>query len=501
MTEPAPVLTFREGLTLVEVGGEVTLSSRSQSVPLRRVTPGLLAAFRSLAAEGATADELAAAVESADTASSLPVLFFYLQKLESLGLFCFSARVAGVLAATLTPSPVVDSTRRRVAPVTPEPHQRHELSRFALLRRDGARFVAESPLGRGRVVFHDPRALAVCHALAEPRTLAELSALLPEAPVVLALLLGAAVATAVAPDVATTPSSGALPPGEGAALAMWSFHDLLFHTRSRWGRNTEPAGATFRFAGQIEPLPALRPPAGRAEGAVSTAPSPPSRIALHRPDIDALRAADIPFTRVLEDRTSIRAHGETPIHVRQLGELLFRAARVRSLGTSTGGVPYPTTNRPYASGGACYELETYLVVHSCEGLAPGLYHHDPLDHALTPLSGRTPATDTLLAGARAAMLAPAPPQVLLVWAARFGRVLWKYESTAYATILKDVGSLLQTVYLVATAMDLAPCALGCGDSDLFAEAAGLDYLAETSVGEMALGSRAPRAPVSPPEGT
>jgi hypothetical protein len=39
------------------------------------------------------------------------------------------------------------------------------------------------------------------------------------------------------------------------------------------------------------------------------------------------------------------------------------------------------------------------------------------------------------------------------------------------------------------AMGLAPCALGGGDSDLFARAAGTDYYAETSVGEFLLGSR------------
>jgi hypothetical protein len=44
------------------------------------------------------------------------------------------------------------------------------------------------------------------------------------------------------------------------------------------------------------------------------------------------------------------------------------------------------------------------------------------------------------------------------------------------------------MYLVATAMGLAPCALGGGNSDVFAEAAGTDYYAESSVGEFVLGS-------------
>jgi SagB-type dehydrogenase family enzyme len=62
-------------------------------------------------------------------------------------------------------------------------------------------------------------------------------------------------------------------------------------------------------------------------------------------------------------------------------------------------------------------------------------------------------------------------------------------SIAYSLILKHVGVVYQTMYLAATAMGLAPCALGCGDSDRFARAAGIDYYVESSVGEFLLGSR------------
>ena len=83
-------------------------------------------------------------------------------------------------------------------------------------------------------------------------------------------------------------------------------------------------------------------------------------------------------------------------------------------------------------------------------------------------------------------------QVLLILAARFPRVAWKYESIAYALTLKHVGVVLQTMYLAATAMGLGPCAIGGGDADLFARAAGTDYYAETSVGEFLLGVAADR---------
>jgi oxazoline/thiazoline dehydrogenase len=84
--------------------------------------------------------------------------------------------------------------------------------------------------------------------------------------------------------------------------------------------------------------------------------------------------------------------------------------------------------------------------------------------------------------------------VLVILAARFPRLAWKYESIAYSLILKHVGVLYQTMYLAATAMGLAACAVGGGDSDLFCQAAGTQYAAETSVGEFLLGSRKSEPP-------
>jgi len=81
------------------------------------------------------------------------------------------------------------------------------------------------------------------------------------------------------------------------------------------------------------------------------------------------------------------------------------------------------------------------------------------------------------------------PQVLLVIAARFDRLMWKYAEIAYAGILKDAGCLLQTLYLAATATGLAPCAVGGGDSELFARLAHTNYYEETSVAEFIVGSR------------
>ncbi len=213
-------------------------------------------------------------------------------------------------------------------------------------------------------------------------------------------------------------------------------------------------------------------------------------IALHRPDLEALGRSDLPLSAVLEDRRSIRTHDDdAPITVRQLGELLYRCAGQR---TRVGDGRPDRITRPYPSGGGVYELELYPVVRHVSGLAPGMYHYDPRAHQLRLVRGPGPETGRLLRAATWSGMAGSEPQVLIVAAARFGRLTSTYEELAYVLILKHVGVLYQTMYLVATSMGLAACALGASDAMAFTEATGLDDAVESSVGEFILGSRTPQ---------
>jgi SagB-type dehydrogenase family enzyme len=103
------------------------------------------------------------------------------------------------------------------------------------------------------------------------------------------------------------------------------------------------------------------------------------------------------------------------------------------------------------------------------------------------ISTRAHEFEALLMAAQFAMDAPAAPQVLITITARFGRVSWKYSSLAYALILKDVGVLTQTLYLMATDMGLGGCAIGKTNIDLFAKMTGIEFHVEGPVGQFALG--------------
>jgi SagB-type dehydrogenase family enzyme len=218
-------------------------------------------------------------------------------------------------------------------------------------------------------------------------------------------------------------------------------------------------------------------------------------VPLYKPDLERLEDEDPSFAKVQEARRSIREYADRTITGRQLGEFLYRVGRVADywaveVATSGGVARVESAVRPYPTGGALYELELYVAINACDGLPTGFYYYDPQYHRLDRLGGTTSWAQKLLSdAAQTARIPPEKLQVLIIIAARFGRVSWKYSSVAYGLILKDVGVLYQTMYLAATAMGLAPCALGSGDSDAFALAANTDYYAETSVGEFLLGSK------------
>jgi SagB-type dehydrogenase family enzyme len=415
-----------------------------------RLTQGQLAALRQLSAGWCTERELYGVMSRIDGRSDRMLLRRLIVG-GWLGVrFEYGERQLCTIRP-LGPNPAAQPGR----PAAPR------LSRFALLRRQSGTLVLESPLARAVIEIHDHEVTTILHQLAEsgpdPSAVSLPGAVVDE--LIMTLSWHRFVHEAEEdsrPDLATE---------------QWMPHELLFHSRSRAGYHDEPFGRTLWATGRFDPLP------GRREPFSGTA------IALPRP-----ATVTYPSLRdVLESRRSIRKQdAEHPLTVDQLGEFLHCAARVMTVDVDE---LHEVSLRPTPSGGALHALEIYPVVTDVTGLAAGMYHYDPFDHLLEPLPPRGFPISQLAARAAMAATISTPPQVLLVISCRFGRVMWKYQSMSYALVLKEVGALIQTFYLVATAIGLAPCALGSGDAELFARATGLDPLVESSVGEFMLGSR------------
>jgi SagB-type dehydrogenase family enzyme len=466
MADPsaAPELTLAlMGARTEEHEGALVVVLPRGRLSLATESPGVHAALLRLASGGGTESALSQLVREHGDASELAALFYYLRIFDAAGQLSRSVEHEGARLLSLVPQRT--SYHFELAALADD--EALVLSRFAYLRRFDEGLVLESPASFDRVRVHDPRVTALIHALTQPAglSLAQLDGELPRPQV--RLLLRMLLATGHLLRRAD-------PREEQPPMATWSFHDLAFHARSRVGRHDQICGKTYPFLGKLEPLPALKP---TPEGARVELPTPA------RP-----KGEDRRFTEILDARRSVREQGEAPITLAQIAEFLHRAAQVRSFAPAAPPVHYEVTNRPSPGGGGCHELELYLAVDRCEGLASGLYHYHPRDHFLTRISERTPELELLLADTKIATAGPAVSQVLVCIAARFARMAWPYEGIPYATTLKNTGALLQTMYLVATAMGLAPCAIGRGNSDIFAELAGTNYYAETTVGEFLLGS-------------
>jgi len=446
--------------------GGLRFESSDTMLELPELSPALRAALWELAGSGATETALADQVLQAEGPSTLPTLHLALLRLGTARLLSYELRLDN------QPLMALRATSRAFAP----PHfrvnrgGRYQLSRFACLRRRGSEWVMESPLAHGELVLQDGRAYSWVWQLSVPRRGEELATSLPGSSGTTGLeMLMLLCSAGLAGELNT---AGELEEENSVLLKQWSFHELLFHTRSRRGLHAHPSGATGRFRGQLAPLPALKP---RMSDQI---------VALHRPDLERLQRQEPSFTRVLEERRSIRDYTGRVLTSRMVGEFLYRACRVKE---RQEGRDYELTRRPYPGAGAGYELEVYLASARCDGLEPGLYHYAPEAHELHRLPDPRGAAQWLLEEARHSAALPEVPPMLIILSARFSRIFWRYESVGYALLLKDVGVLLQTMYLVATAMGLAPCALGAGDSDCFARATGLDFRAESSVGEFLLG--------------
>jgi SagB-type dehydrogenase family enzyme len=351
------------------------------------------------------------------------------------------------------------------------------LSRFAYLRRRGNEIVLESPRSGALFRICDPKIAAVIATLAAPQRVKQLHRQSGFPGIeLLALLLDCQILfkTAAVGDKGPREAEG------DETLVLWDFHDLLFHARSTEGRHANPIGGVYRHAGMIPPLPAVRP-------------RWPGRKIDLRKFSDAQSKDISPVAELLRERHSTRRFDEhRPITLAELARFLDGAARVLSKwrsGSDAGdaGPAVEYAVRPYPSAGASYELELYLAVDKCAGLARGFYHYDAGAHALVPIDAAAHEFETLLTGARFAMGELVVPQVLITIAARFGRISWKYSSIAYALILKDAGVLMQTLYLLATGMGLGGCAIGSVNIELFARMTGIEFHLEGPVGQFAIG--------------
>jgi len=429
-----------EEARLVNAGGCVTIQGVRGPLPLKGGAPPALA--ERLTA-WTTEDELGQSLD-------LPVVYYVLNILRRYGLLQTRYQTASDLLFTVSPAP---GTTRGFQGGTVR------LSRFAYLRQDQGAAKLESPLSSCRVTIHDPLLAAFVFELCSSVS-RELGA---------AERLFAGILSSVGMLDSADTSSVSLP--------VWEFHDLLFHGRTSPGFHPYPYGGTFRHKEN-------RP----AQPVVKSWPETTDVLPLASPSDNLQSKLQTPFVEVLNRRQSVREPGTRSINVCEIGAFLHESARLKRV-LDNPGYHCAASLRPYPSGGALHSLEVYFLAHRCEGLKKGVYHYDPQAHAVRPLAVSPEDLAGLLA------VCPFPdtgwglPDVTFYISSRFERTAWKYESIAYRLVQQDLGCLYQTMYLVATALDLAPCALGVTQCALLAKVLGIDPHSEPFVGAFTLSAR------------
>ena len=206
----------------------------------------------------------------------------------------------------------------RFVPVPLDPDIPVRLSTFAELRTDGNAYCIESPLALHRVLLHRGEAMLLIGALASPVTPAALAR-----PVAARPGDGGPLEYLAAAGMVVQGAQGG---GEPAGLRgghrprpdrlVAGGHDVPHPEYPR--RHDHNFGITYPTGETAPAEPVVKPQASHY-------------IQLHRPRWDELCAADPPLTAVIEGRRSMRRHGARPLTVTDLGDLLYRTARVRSL--------------------------------------------------------------------------------------------------------------------------------------------------------------------------
>ncbi|WIY02288.1 SagB/ThcOx family dehydrogenase [Amycolatopsis mongoliensis] len=386
-----------------------------------------------------------------------------------------SGSVVHSLALNDGRGPLLSAIPVTQAPVFPAdvvpPGRLIKLSRYSAMRPDGGGLVLESPRARYRVALLRPPAVAVASSLAGPVTVAQVAETsgLTEAVVadVVTFLVAAGVVL-VADDWAEFTED------TDTDLTVWSPDDLMFHARSRTWLKGGPPDPEAHRAG-------TEPPVVKQLTAGPTFP-------LHRPDPEVLKATDPTLATLLEHDHTCPEVTERALSADQVGEFLFRAARVRSIGPAylPGGPGHEASQRPYFSVACLYELEIYVGINRCADLARGIYHYDPLWHTLTLINDDLGVLDGMLDLAMVGAGSHRRPSVLLTMTARMSRIAWVLGSAAYATTLVHVGALQQVLYLTAKAMGLAAHAVPVDAGDRVDRSLKLEWPAEVSVGECVL---------------
>jgi SagB-type dehydrogenase family enzyme len=168
------------------------------------------------------------------------------------------------------------------------------------------------------------------------------------------------------------------------------------------------------------------------------------------------RSVDLWLT--MRKRRSRRNGGERQASVHEISMILSYSSRIHESGEDAFG---EISFRCAASGGARHPVELFLAIMRVPGLEQGVYQYDPRKHQLRLLKTAKQTAELLLLLSTSAMgQRPATlPGSFFIFVGVPDRTACKYRNNALLTIAKDVGCLIQQLYLTVEGLGLVGCAI------------------------------------------
>jgi SagB-type dehydrogenase family enzyme len=265
-------------------------------------------------------------------------------------------------------------------------------------------------------------------------------------------------------------------------------HTLLVAEKSEAARVDERVATTwkhwlphgsFHFATKNAPFANPRQWKRLAKAIKASGPQPalvktyPGRKAKALP---AARADSDEFLRVLLARKTHREFSGEALPLASLATLL------RYTWGSTGTLESPNwgtlLHKTSPSGGARHPAEVYVAALDVDGLAPGLYHYNHVDHTLEQLRTGDLREEVLRLTLGQQHVGNACAVCFMT--AVFPRSNYKYHTArAYRVVTLDTGHVGQTFCLVATWLGLAPFTTAALADTEIEKALGIDGVSES----------------------
>lgn len=154
----------------------------------------------------------------------------------------------------------------------------------------------------------------------------------------------------------------------------------------------------------------------------------------------------------LNQRRSVRDYRRGPLSLDQIAQLLWAACGKNLY------------RRTAPSAGATYPLETYLIAGEVQGLEPGIFRYNPINHSLHRTKERDIRDRLTRAALGQRMIEKAPISILL--AANYSRTTGHYGPRGTRYVHMEVGHVGQNIALQANALGLGSVMIGAFEDKL-----------------------------------